>query len=61
LTGPGARITLSAMYPARLVGVTLRFTTPCCNGYDTPQGLPAVIAAIHNYTASLIIHFTPRR
>ena len=40
--------------------VTLHFTTPCCDGYDTPQGLPAVIAAIHDYTASLSIHFTPR-
>jgi plastocyanin len=41
-------------------GVTLRFTTPCCDGFDTPEGLPAVIGAIHAYTASLSIHFTPR-
>jgi plastocyanin len=40
--------------------VTLDFTTPCCDAYDTPQGDPAVIAAIHHYTASLSIHFTPR-
>ncbi len=41
-------------------GVTLHFTTPCCDGFDTPEGLPAVIGAIHAYTASLSIHFTPR-
>jgi plastocyanin len=40
--------------------VTLHFTTPCCDGFDTPEGLPAVIGAIHSYTASLSIHFTPR-
>jgi len=40
-------------------GVTLHFTTPCCDGFDTPEGLPAVIGAIHAYTASLSIHFTP--
>jgi plastocyanin len=41
-------------------GVTLHFTTPCCDGFGTPEGLPAVIGAIHFYTASLSIHFTPR-
>ncbi|HMD91416.1 MAG TPA: hypothetical protein VKG80_02130 [Trebonia sp.] len=41
-------------------GVTLHFTTPCCDGFGTPEGLPAVIGAIHTYTASLSIHFTPR-
>ena len=41
-------------------GVTLHFTTPCCDGFDTPEGLQAVIGAIHAYTASLSIHFTPR-
>jgi hypothetical protein len=39
--------------------VTLHFTTPCCDGFGTPEGLPAVIGAIHVYTASLSIHFTP--
>jgi hypothetical protein len=33
---------------------------PCCDGFGTPDGLPAVIGAIHAYTASLSIHFTPR-
>jgi plastocyanin len=41
-------------------GVTLHFTTPCCDGFSTPEGLPAVIGAIHAYTASLSLHFTPR-
>jgi plastocyanin len=41
-------------------GVTLHFTTPCCDGFDTPEGLPAVIGAIHSYTAGLSIQFTPR-
>lgn len=41
-------------------GVTLHFTTPCCDGFGTPEGLPAVIGAIHAYTASLSLHFTPR-
>ncbi len=40
--------------------VTLHFTTPCCDGFPTPEGLPDVIGAIHSYTASLSIRFTPK-
>lgn len=40
--------------------VILHFTTPCCDGFATPEGLPVVIGAIHSYTASLSIRFTPR-
>jgi plastocyanin len=38
---------------------TLHFTTPCCDGFGTPEGLPAVIGAIHDFSASLTLHFTP--
>jgi len=41
-------------------GETLHFTTPCCDAFETPEGVFAVIGAIHTYKAALTIHFTPR-
>jgi hypothetical protein len=41
--------------------VLLDFTTPCCDGFNPGAGgIYARIAAIHRYSATLSIRFTPR-